>query len=176
MRKYLAIGVMLLLGDFAFASAKVTDLPVPVRLFAECETNVQIKTTKPKDNIWKLNIQVDTSVTNCLEVAFGFDGNFNGILDLDESDFYVGWDCGQWYWIDDSINNEERVVMNGNTLHWNLRLDQDKRVRSASNDFFSNVPYSYNPGWNLMRVVSRGVNTIFVESKFSLDALKLSIR
>lgn len=59
MRKYLAIGVMLLLWDFAFASANVTDLPVPVRLFAECETNVLLNVGAPKNNIWTIFLQLD---------------------------------------------------------------------------------------------------------------------
>ena len=37
-------------------------------------------------------------------------------------------------------------------------------------------PTCFNPDWNLARVVSRGAETVRVECKVSIDALKLRIR
>ena len=37
-------------------------------------------------------------------------------------------------------------------------------------------PTCFNPDWNLARVVSRGTETIRVESKISINALTLRIR
>ena len=37
-------------------------------------------------------------------------------------------------------------------------------------------PTCFNPDWNLARVVSRGAETIRVESKISINALTLRVR
>ena len=177
MRKYLAIGLMLLLGDFAFASANVTDLPVPVRLFAECETNVLLNVGAPKNNIWTIFLQLDASPTNCVEIGFGQDCNLNDCLDLHELDFCVGWDCGQWYWRDNRIDQEERVDSDASILQWFIRLNADKTVKSTFGDIFSLGPQKgYDLRWNMLRVVSCGANALDVESKLSMDSFRLIVK
>ena len=37
-------------------------------------------------------------------------------------------------------------------------------------------PTCFNPDWNLVRVVSRGAETVRVESKISINALTLRVR
>ena len=57
-------------------------------------------------------------------------------------------------------------------------LNRDRVAKSLASSVFPSVvsPTCFNPDWNLARVVSRGAETVNVESKVSIDALKLRIR
>ena len=59
-----------------------------------------------------------------------------------------------------------------------LYLNRDREAKSLASSVFPAVvsPTCFNRDWNLSRVVSRGAETVRVESKVSIDALKLRIR
>ena len=59
-----------------------------------------------------------------------------------------------------------------------LYLNRDRVAKSLASSVFPAVvsPTCFNPDWNLARVVSRGAEIVRVESKVSIDALKLRIR
>ena len=59
-----------------------------------------------------------------------------------------------------------------------LYLNRDREAKLLASSVFPSVvsPTCFNPDWNLARVVSRGAETVNVESKVSIDALKLRIR
>ena len=63
-------------------------------------------------------------------------------------------------------------------LDWTLRLASDKSARSVDGNVFSGVVAltCFNPDWNIARIVSRGAESLRVESKVTVDALKLRIR
>ena len=63
--KLLALVMSILLAAAAFAAARlsVDALPGPVRPLAEAETNVVFSVGARGDNIWKLSIELDVSVT-----------------------------------------------------------------------------------------------------------------
>ena len=56
---------------------------------------------------------------------------------------------------------------------WTLTIERDVAV---SNSVEVVSPTCFNPDWNLARVVSRGAETIRVESKISINALTLRVR
>ena len=56
---------------------------------------------------------------------------------------------------------------------WMLTIERDV---AASNSVEVVSPTCFNPDWNLARVVSRGAESLRVESKVTVDALKLRIR
>ena len=185
MVKYLhmkfAVPVLFVLFSFsAFAAAWVVvpQLPEAMRPLAEVETNVAFSVGAPCDNLWKLSIELDASTSNCVEVVLGTDADEDGELGVDEGELCIGWDCGEWFWRDRRANAACRVEGTARRLDMTLYLNRDREAKSLASSVFPAVvsPTCFNPCWNRVRVVSRGVETVHVESKVSIDALKLRIR
>ena len=118
------------------------------------------------------------AASNSVEVVFGRDANEDGVLGIEEGELCVGWDCGEWYWRDRRANTTCRVVGTTQRLDVTLYLTRDREAKSLASSVFPSVvsPTCFNPDWNLARVVSRGAEPVRVDSKVSIDALKLRIR
>ena len=168
----------LALSASAGARVVVSSLPEAVRPFAEVETNVVFSTGAPTDNKWTLTIERDAALSNSVEVVFGRDADEDGVLGVEEGELCVGWDCGEWFWRDRRSSTACRVEGTTQRLDMTLYLNRDREARSLASSVFPAVvsPTCFNPDWNLARVVSRGAETVNVESKVSIDALKLRIR
>ena len=171
---------MLLAHAPALAGARlvVSSLPEAVRPFAEVETNVVFSTGAATDNKWTLTIERDAAVSNSLEVVFGRDANEDGELGIEEGELSVGWDGGEWFWRDRRANTACRVEGTAQRLDVTIYLSRDRVAKSLASSVFPAVvsPTCFNPDWNLARVVSRGAEPVRVDSKVSIDALKLRIR
>ena len=171
---------VLTLAVYASERLSVADLPMPLRPLAEVETNVVFNAGAASDNLWRLLIELDATASNCVEVVFGADADGDGKLGVKEGELCVGWDCGEWFWRD-RLSGEVGSVecpSGSRRLDWALRLDADRSARFVGGNVFSGAvaPTFFNPDWNMARVVSRGAETVRVESKISIDALKLRIR
>ena len=179
----------------AFAGARVVVLSLPgaVRPLAEVETNVVFSTGAATDNKWTLTIERDAATSNSVEVVFGCDANEDGVLGIEEGELSIGWDCGEWFWRDRRANAACRVAVSGSRMDWRLRLSSTvtsstegsgpsvedcRAAKSLESSIFPPIVSStcFNPDWNLARVVSRGAETIRVESKISINALTLRVR
>ena len=180
--KFAAIVIFALCSASALAAAWVVvpQLPEAVRPLAEVETNVVFSVGMPGDNLWKLSIDLDASTSNCVEVVMGTDADEDGALGIDEGEFSVGWSCGVWFLRDRRGGGTGRVAdaEGARRLDWTLRLTEDKSARSVVGNLFSGAVDTtcFNPAWNMIRVVSRGAESLRVESKVTVDALKLRIR
>ena len=168
---------VLALSAFAGPRVVVSQMPEPVRALAEVETNVVFSTGVATDNKWTLTIERDTATSNSVEVVFGCDANEDGELGIEEGELSVGWDCGEWFWRDRRANAACRVEGTARHLDMTLYL-RDRAAKSLASSVFPPVvsPTCFNPDWNLARVVSRGAETIRVESKVSINALTLRVR
>ena len=179
MKNALLIAVLACLASSTFAAARVVVplLPEAARPLAEVETNVVFSTGAATDNKWTLTIERDAATSNSVEVVFGCDANEDGVLGIEEGDLCVGWDCGEWFWRDRRANAACRVEGSAQRLDMTLYL-RDREAKSLASSVFPPVvsPTCFNPDWNLARVVSRGAETIRVESKISINALTLRIR
>ena len=178
--KFGAAILVTLLAFSAFAGERVVvpSLPEPVRPLAEVETNVFFDAGVATDNKWTLTIERDAATSNSVEVVFGCDANEDGALGIEEGELSVGWDCGEWFWRDRRANAACRVEGTAQCLDMTLYLNRDREAKSLASSVFPPVvsPTCFNPDWNLARVVSRGAETIRVESKISINALTLRIR
>ena len=193
--KFGAVILVTLLVFSAFAGARVVVLSFPeaVRPHAEVETNVFFDAGVATDNKWALTIERDAATSNNVEVVFGCDANEDGVLGIEEGELSIGWDCGEWFWRDRRANAACRVAVSGSRMDWRLRLSSTvtsstegsdpsvedcRAAKSLASSVFPPVvlPTCFNPDWNLARVVSRGAEPVRVESKISIDALKLRIR
>ena len=168
----------LALSTFAGPRVVVSQMPEPVRALAEVETNVVFSTGAPIDNRWTLTIERDTATSNSVEVVFGRDANEDGVLGIEEGEFCVGWDCGEWFWRDRRSNAACHVAGGAQCLEMTLYLNRDRAARSLVSSVFPPAvsPTCFNPDWNFARVVSRGAEPIRVESKISINALTLRMR
>ena len=178
--KFVAAVFLSLLTASALAGARVVvpSLPEAVRSLAEVETNVVFSTGAAADNKWTLTIERDAAVSNSVEVVFGRDANEDGVLGVEEGELCVGWDCGEWFWRDRRSSTACRVEGTTQRLDMTLYLNRDREAKLLASSVFPSVvsPTCFNPDWNLARVVSRGAESVRVESKVSIDALKLRIR
>ena len=165
------------LSSIAGQRVVVSQLPEAARPLTEVETNVVFSTGTDTDNKWTLTIERDAATSNSVEVVFGCDTNEDGVLGVEEGEFCVGWDCGEWFWRDRCANAACRVEGTARHLDMTLYL-RDRAAKSLASSVFPSVVSStcFNPNWNLARVVSRGAEAIYVKSKISIDALKLRIR
>ena len=174
--------IFALFSAFAFASARIEVSALPSGEYADTEvsTNVAFSVGMPGDNLWKLSIDLDASTSNCVEVVMGTDADEDGALGIDEGEFSVGWSCGDWFWRDRRGGGTGRIAdgEGARRLDWTLRLTEEKTARSVVGNVFSGAvdPTCFNPAWNMIRVVSRGAVSLRVESKVTVDALKLRIR
>ena len=168
----------LALSAFAGARVVVPSLPEAVRPLAEVETNVVFSTGAAADNKWTLTIERDAAVSNSVEVVFGRDADEDDVLGVEEGELCVGWDCGEWFWRDRRSSTACRVDGSTQRLDMTLYLNRNREAKSLASSVFPAVVSStfYNTDWNLARVVSRGAEIVHVESKVSIDALKLRIR
>jgi len=178
--KYLLIVLCLGLTLTASASERIVvpSLPDAVHSLAEVETNVVFSTGAATDNKWTLTIERDVAASNSVEVVFGRDADEDGVLGVEEGELCVGWDCGEWFWRDRRSSTACRVEGTTQRLDMTLYLNRDREAKLLASSVFPSVvsPTCFNPDWNLARVVSRGAETVNVESKVSIDALKLRIR
>ena len=178
--KHLLIVLCLVLTLTVYGSERlsVTDLLMPLRSLAEVETNVVFSTGAATDNKWTLTIERDVAASNSVEVVFGRDADEDGVLGVEEGELCVGWDCGEWFWRDRRSSTACRVEGTTQRLDMTLYLNRDREAKLLASSVFPSVvsPTCFNPDWNLARVVSRGAETVNVESKVSIDALKLRIR
>ena len=174
----LLVFALFVLSSIAGPRVVVSQLPGSVRALAEVETNVVFSTGAATDNKWTLTIERDVATSNSVEVVFGRDANEDGVLGIEEGEFCVGWDCGEWFWRDRRSNAACHVAGGAQCLEMTLYLNRDRAARSLVSSVFPPAvsPTCFNPDWNLARVVSRGAETIRVESKISINALTLRIR
>ena len=175
-----AVLVALLVHASTFAGARVvvSSLPEPVRPLAEVETNIFFGAGAAADNKWTLTIERDAAASNSVEVVFGCDANEDGILGIEEGELSVGWDCGEWFWRDRRANVACCVEGTVQRLDMTLYLNRNRAAKSLESSIFPPIVSStcFNSDWNLARIVSRGAETIRVESKVSINALTLRVR
>ena len=178
--RFAAAVLFALLSAPALAGTRIVvpSLPEAVRPLAEVETNVVFSTGAAADNKWTLTIERDVATSNSVEVVFGRDANEDGVLGIEEGELSIGWDCGEWFWRDRRSNAACRVEGTAQRLDMTLYLNRDRSAKSLESSVFPPVvsPTCFNPDWNLARVVSRGAETVRVESKISINALTLRIR
>jgi len=178
--KFAAAVLFAVFSFSALAGARVVvpSLPEAVRPMVEVETNVVFSTGAAADNKWTLTIERDAAVSNSVEVVFGHDANEDGVLEVEEGELCVGWDCGEWFWRDRRSSTACRVEGTAQRLDMTLYLNRDREAKSLASSVFPAIvsPTCFNPDWNLARVVSRGAESVRVDSKVSIDALKLRIR
>ena len=82
------------------------------------------------------------SPSNSVSVAVGADADEDGDLSLEEADYTFGWDCGSWFFAD--------------TATGEIATTPEAGTGTVSR-LFTVLRRDIRPGWNLAKVVRRGL-------------------
>lgn len=184
--------VVLLLGVCSRAFALTADR-LPPSSFADTEvsTNVAPKgafVVVSGDNIryLLLDLELNATPSNNVEVAFGRDADEDGDLSFRERAFVVGWDCGAWFYRDRRTGESVRHPRPSGrrTLHWKVVLNAEGRpVGLEAEDQIpvlgsSPTATMFENGWNLVRITARGhgIHEEDVSVRMGRRPFKVSIR
>ena len=153
------------------ASSSLT-LPPVEYADTETATNIPFVVATSGAGRFTLSLSCIATPSNNVESAFGCDSNLDGVLDLGEMAFTIGWDCGAWFVRQccDGIRIEEPYASNNDvkTLLLNLRFGtsgQPRRLEAVADGqpIFSAIAAA-PPEWlnihrcNRLRLTGRGLD------------------
>ena len=150
-------------------------LPPVVSADTETMTNVPFHVALDASGRFAFTLSCRATPSNNVEVAFGTDANGNGVLEPEETDRVVGWDCGSWFTRKGAdgacqMRNGEWKMENGGgpelrTLSWRVRVGADGtpfrfEATADGSPAFADLPLEsvYSPSWNLLRLTGRGLD------------------
>ena len=160
-------------------------LPPVTHADTEVSTNVPFTAALDAAGRFAFDLSCRATPSNNVEVAFGTDANGNGVLEPEETDRVVGWDCGSWFTRKGAdgacqMENGEWEIENGvepevRTLSWRVRVGADgtpsrfEATADGSPAFAERSLESiYTPSWNLLRLTGRGLDA-------SLETFSVSV-
>ena len=171
-----------------------SSLALPPVEYADTETstNMPFAIGSSGAGRFMLSLSCIATPSNNVEAAFGRDTNLNGVLDLGEITFTVGWDCGAWFLRQgcDGIRCEEPCASTNDmkALSMNLRFGasgQPRRLEAAADGqpIFSAIVAPL-PEWlnirrcNRLRLTGRGLDGHgeSFETSTTIDAIAIRYR
>ena len=173
----------------AFAAAlAIPSLPTPEYDDAEVVTNVALTAMRADARIFAFRLELDATSSNNVSLAFGHDTDADGVLSRFEEAMCVGWDCGVWKFVNCATGDE--IVSGGTTgrssLEGRLVVSSSAIPRAlevsvgdapAFPALAANPPrFLFDPGWNVAKVVCRGLGAANAEVDCSAANLPLMIR
>ena len=180
----MALAVLIVVSVWGRA---VVPAALPPAVHADTETVTNVPFAVALDAAGRLSFDLVCRATpsNNVEVAFGTDANGNGVLEPEETDRVVGWDCGSWFTRKGAdgacqMENGEWKIENGvepevRTLSWRVRVRTDGtpfrlEATADGSPAFADLPLesTYSPSWNLLRLTGRGLDA-------SLEAFTVSV-
>lgn len=177
-------------GECQAAGVAVSDMPAWTFADTETSTNCALRIARNPVEDLSLVLEFAGGESNNVEVAFGFDANTNGVLDVSERGLSVGWDCGEWVFR--SLGRESLVCPAATTnaqkrLCFSMHVSgyTAKCIAASENDVpidwgVGSAPpqWAFDPGWNMLRLAVRGVECPFdsLRAAVSVDAIKIRIR
>lgn len=165
------VSLLVIVVTFYCQASVLTAGRLPPSAFADTEISTNVVPRKPfavatADNVryLLLDLELNTTPSNNVEVAFGRDDDENGDLSFSERAFVVGWDCGAWFFRDRRTGESARQSRppGRRTLHWRVVLNAEGRPAGFSahdgSTVFGSEPTAtmFENGWNLIRVTARG--------------------
>lgn len=99
MRKTLAFAAATLALRAFPATLDVAQLPAPIFTDREVSGDTALPGNRlDKLRVFRLEMTFESTPSNNVQVAFGRDNRpADGKLAAEETDFIVGWDCGEWF-------------------------------------------------------------------------------
>ena len=196
MRKLYLLVLSLSALSVAAVTLDVARLPAPSFADREVSQDSALPANRT-DNLRTFRLEMTFAATpsNNVQVAFGRDTiPANGALAAEETDFIVGWDCGEWFIRPQGLK-ETHVFAPANTLGQRtltMEIPVDTRGAPKSVAFkdgasafaFSGLPLSpmpdwFRPGlWTCLRVTVRGCTGTneTVRARFLADGAAIFVK
>ena len=154
--KSVVTAICLLLALFPALAARVDvpSLPPSPHADTEASTNLPLRVNAAALQSLTLSVSFGTCETNEVLVAIGADADGNGDLSLDEAALAYGFDCGAWYRAD---------------LRTGAASAADVSALSVGREEF-------DPSWNLVKVVRRGVAEVGESVSVDVEKVRFDIR
>jgi len=179
---------MLLLCPWTALAGMLPQLPPPTYADCEVSTNLAFSTGDADKRFLTVELQVDATSTNALQVAFGVDANSDGCLAPDETQMRLGWECGAWFVQDERSEWSRRWQKDAavRCLSYRLRYNWRRQPISLEVKDGGQLIYAsrdlpltlFNSNWNCLRVTARGLPfpEEIVSVRNSNDATTVRIR
>ena len=147
--------------------------PFPVSEFADTEftTNILFNTRRVKTDTLHIDLYLESTSSNNIQIAFGTDSNKDGILSFDETSTIYGWNIDR-YFIEDVIRGVRYEDIPDTPRVWrenfHVFINMNKRGRPivfmaevervrVFNDLSLYVPsWLYNHNWDILKITRRG--------------------
>ena len=147
-------------------------LPSVIHYDTETSTNVPFAVASSGAGRFTLSLSCIATPSNNVEAAFGHDADNDGILELGEMAFTIGWDCGAWFMRRgcDGVRIEETCVSTNDvkTLVFSIRFGasgQPRHIEATVDGQSIFAPFSAAPPeWlnlrrcNRLRLTGRGLD------------------
>ena len=126
---------------------------------SEVVTNVVLNVDYARLESLTFSLELNASASNSLSIAVGTaDGDS---LSFEDIDFEWGYDCGKWFRADTETGNVDEWPEPGTG-----RVSRMLTIERSE----------FNPQWNRLRVVKRGIGDIEVNASYSREYTKFFIR
>ena len=146
----------------ALFGAQVMPLPIlPSGALPNSEvvTNITLNVDYARFESLTFSLELNASASNSLSIAVGTaDGDS---LSFEDIDFEWGYDCGKWFRADTETGNVDEWPEPGTG-----RVSRMLTIERSE----------FNPQWNRLRVVKRGIGDIEVNASYSREYTKFFIR
>ena len=186
-----AAAALLSLSALSAPAFTVPELPPSAFADSEVSTNVAFNVRRSDVRTFDVRIELASSVSNCVQVAFGRDADGDGDLSPEETGLVLAWRGGRY--CVENVPEGARIAETpasagaaARFLHMRVATDGNFRPRTAS---FANeagpcfaglsaaVPdWLCRPDWNLLRVTRRGAASAAERCEVSCDYESFVIR
>lgn len=144
---------------FAARVVELPTLPLGELPNSEVVTNVALGASLDRLDRISFSLSLDASSSNSLSISVGAASGDE--LSFEEADFEWGYDCGKWFYAETAT---------GNVAEWpDAETGCVERTLTISHRDF-------NPQWNRIRIVKRGLGDLHVESVQTNEFKKFSIK
>ena len=171
---------MTLTTTFLAAALVVPSMPPPEYDDCEVVTNCVFDASRGDAKMFAVQIELDATSSNGVEIVFGRDADGDGRLSRTEAEMSVGCCCGEW-----KVTN----IVTGDTfscagtfgctaLDWKLRLNRNRTPRSLAATVngqptftqLATLPlFLFVPTWNAAKIIRRGQSDPNLRVECSVD-------
>ena len=157
--RFALIATLLPLSLLGARVATLPTLPRGELPNSEVSTNIVLNIDYARLRSLTLSLELDASTSNSLSIAVGTAQGDS--LSIEEADFEWGYDCGKWFRADTGTGTVEEWAESG-AGRVSRSLTIDRR--------------DFNPQWNRLRIVRRGVGDLAVEASRNIEYKKFFIK
>ena len=157
--------------------------------YDDCEivTNCVFDASRGDAKMFAVQIELDATPSNGVDVVFGCDADGDGFLSRTEEEMSVGYCCGEWKVVNLVTGDKfsSAGTLGRTALDWKLRLNGNRTPRSlavtvngqpAFTQLVMSPPFLFDPTWNATKIIRRGQSDPNPRVECSVDNIPIFIR